>query len=129
MKFALVALMLSATTASASDLPMDTVVLGALDKVSGRVNTIRGSVNETLAFGTLKIIARTCLTHPPEERPENSAFLEIAQTLQDKDQPPKQVFSGWMFSSNPAVSAMDHPVYDVWVLACEPSDKKASNSR
>lgn len=129
MKFALVGLMLLVTAASATDLPMDSVVLGALDKVSGRVNTIRGGVGEQLTFGTLHIVARTCLTHPPEERPENSAFLEISQTLQDKSQPPKQVFSGWMFSSNPAVSAMDHPVYDVWVLSCEPSNKKASNSR
>ena len=129
MKFVLVAVMFVATAASATDLPMDTVVLGALDKVSGRVNTIKGAVGEQLTFGNLNIVARTCLTHPPEERPENAAFLEIAQTLQDKKEPPKQVFSGWMFSSNPAVSAMDHPVYDVWVLACEPSNKKASNSR
>ncbi len=129
MKLTLIALLLAGTSAFASDVPTDTVVLGALDKVSGRVNTIRGGVGEQLAFGNLRIVARTCLTHPPEERPENSAFLEIAQMLQDKKQPPQQVFSGWMFSSNPAVSAMDHPVYDVWVLSCESSDKKASSSR
>ncbi|MEE9208857.1 MAG: DUF2155 domain-containing protein, partial [Kiloniellales bacterium] len=34
------------------------------------------------------------------------------------DSPSIQVFSGWMFASSPAVSAMEHPVYDVWVIDC-----------
>ena len=115
---------LATSAAAATDLPTDAVSLGALDKVSARVTTVRGRVGETLAFGNLQIVVRTCLTRPPEERPENSAFLEITQT-QGKDRP-TPVFSGWMFSSNPAVSAMEHPVYDVWVLACE--GKTASKS-
>ena len=28
------------------------------------------------------------------------------------------IFSGWMFASSPALSAMNHPVYDVWVIDC-----------
>jgi hypothetical protein len=117
--------------AAATDLPMDTVVLDALDKVTGRVNTIRVPVGQTLNFGRLQIVARTCLTHPPEETPENSAFLEISEVqpkTKIKPASTTQLFSGWMFSSNPAISAMDHPVYDVWVLACEPG-KKSSTSR
>jgi hypothetical protein len=117
----------STVGAMATDMPMDTVVLGALDKVTGRVNTIRGPVGSTLTFGRLQIVARTCLTHPPEEPPENSAFLEISEK-KPKDKTPTQVFTGWMFSSDPAISAMDHPVYDVWVLACEPASKKPSIS-
>ena len=30
------------------------------------------------------------------------------------------LFSGWMYASSPAVSAMEHPVYDVWVIDCKP---------
>ncbi len=120
-------LMLWTASAAATDLPMDTVVLGALDKVTGHVDTIRGAVGSTLSFGRLQIVVRKCTTHPPEERPENAAFLEISE-IQPKEKSGQQVFSGWMFSSDPAISAMDHPVYDVWVLSCEPA-KKASNSR
>ncbi len=130
MKYVVALLALWPAIVSATDLPMDTIVLDALDKVTGRVNTIRGPVGQTLSFGRLNITARTCLARPPEETPENSAFLEITETqLKSKTQPEstKQVFSGWMFSSNPAISAMDHPVYDVWVLACE-FDKKPSTS-
>ena len=131
MNYLVVLLILWPGLASASDLPMDTVVLDALDKVTGRVNTIRGPVGQTLDFGRLKIVARTCLTHPPEETPENSAFLEITEVqpkTKTQAESTKQVFTGWMFSSNPAISAMDHAVYDVWVLSCEPA-KKASNAR
>ncbi len=110
--------------AHATDLQNDTVVLGAMDKVSGQVNTVKGRVGQPLTFGNLQIIPRTCITHPPEERPENAAFLEITQP-QPKG-PAQLIFSGWMFSSSPAISAMDNPVYDVWVLRCENST--ASNS-
>ena len=29
-----------------------------------------------------------------------------------------KVFSGWMFASSPALSAMEHAIYDVWVVDC-----------
>jgi hypothetical protein len=110
--------------AYATDVPTDMVVLGGLDKVSGRVSTFEAMVGQKETFGNLEIMVRACITHPPEERPENSAFLEI--TLNDPKSQPRTVFTGWMFSSNPAISAMDDPVYDVWVLRCENS--KASKS-
>ena len=113
-----------AAKSSAADIPMDTIVLGGLDKVAARVNTVSGKVGSSVKFGTLEIIARTCVSRPPEETPENAAFLEIYQ-LGGKDKP--RVFSGWMFASSPALSALDHPVYEIWVLRCENS--AASKSR
>lgn len=124
-----VAAVLGAGAASATDIPMDTIVLGGLDKVGGRVNNFSGHVSVPMTFGTLEIVARTCVTRPPEETPENAAFLEIFQ-LQEGTGPvveKKKIFSGWMFASSPALSALDHPVYDVWVLRCESS--AASKSR
>ena len=108
-----------ALPASATDITMDTVVLGGLDKVAARVSTFKDRVGETAKLGTLDVIARTCVTHPPEEPPESAAFVEIYDTPQGKKR--EKVFSGWMFASSPALSALDHPVYDVWVLRCENS--------
>ena len=113
-----------ASPVRASKIVTDTVVLGGLDKVSGRVNTFTAAVGQTSTFGNLQITPRTCVTHPPEEPPENAAFLEIAQVRPKA--PPEPVFSGWMFSSTPAISALDNPVYDVWVLRCE--DSASSNA-
>ncbi len=104
---------------------MDTVVLGALDKVTARVNTLKGPVGLPVKFGTLEIVAQTCVTTPPEDPPESAAFLQIFQIQEDKEE--QQVFGGWMFASSPALSAMDHPVYDVWVLGCEDSARSKSD--
>lgn len=104
---------------------MDTVVLGALDKVTARVNTLKSPVGLPVTFGTLQIIAQTCVTTPPEDPPESAAFLQIFQIQEDKEE--QQVFGGWMFASSPALSAMDHPVYDVWVLGCEDSTRSNSD--
>lgn len=37
---------------------------------------------------------------------------------QDDETGPLKLFSGWMLASKPAISALDHPVYDVWVIDC-----------
>lgn len=29
------------------------------------------------------------------------------------------LFRGWMFASSPSLNAMEHPVYDVWVIDCK----------
>ncbi|MCA0201270.1 MAG: DUF2155 domain-containing protein [Proteobacteria bacterium] len=110
--------------AKATDIPMDTVVFGSLDKVTGRVNTVSGAINTPIQFGTLEIVARSCFTHPPEEPPENAAFVEIFDQPEKGEK--KKVFSGWMFGSSPALSALDHPVYDIWVLRCESSTASKS---
>ena len=54
---------------------------------------------------------------PPEEPPESAVFLEIVEIRPDED--PAPLFTGWMFASSPALSALEHPVYDVWVLECK----------
>ena len=69
-------------------------------------------------FGPLEITARACLETPPTEPPESAAFLEIRELDLVESAEPAPVFSGWMFASSPALSAMTHPVYDVWVIDC-----------
>ncbi len=103
--------------------PYDTVVLQALDKVTARVSTVDVEVGTTFRFGTLEIVARTCDKRPPEEPPESAAFLDISEVRPGEAM--TDLFHGWMFASSPALSALEHPVYDVWVLDCR---NKASTS-
>ena len=35
------------------------------------------------------------------------------------------VFSGWMFASSPSLAALEHPVYDVWLIDCKPAAEPA----
>ena len=96
-------------------------VLQGLDKVTARISPVRAPLGVPTQFGTLEIIARTCRETPPTEPPESAAFLEIRELppASDPDEPPTELFSGWMFASSPAVSGLEHPVYDVWVVDCE----------
>ena len=101
-------------------------MLQGLDKVTARVSTIEAPVGQTVRFGTLEIIARTCDKRPPEETPESAAFLDIWEMR--RGEPAVSLFRGWMFASSPALSAMEHPVYDVWVLDCRNNASSSDSS-
>ncbi len=91
-------------------------ILQGLDKTTARVSTIEAPLGEAARFGSLQIVARACDKKPPTETPESAAFLEIVDIRPDS--PAIPVFTGWMVASSPSVSAMEHPVYDVWVIDC-----------
>ena len=91
--------------------------LQGLDKITARTSTFTIAVGETKALGSLRITLRACKENPPIEPPETAAFLEVIENKPGEQAEP--VFSGWMFASSPALSAMEHPIYDVWVLSCE----------
>lgn len=93
------------------------VELAALDKITTQLSTIKIRRDQTVRFGTLEITLRFCRTSPPEEAPESSAFLEIIDVGHNNQS--KKVFTGWMFASSPALSPLEHPVYDVWVKDCK----------
>ncbi len=98
-----------------------TAMLQGLDKVTARVSPLRAPIGTATRFGTLEIVVRACRETPPTEPPESAAFLEIRELppASEPDAPPTDLFKGWMFASSPAVSALEHPVYDVWVTGCE----------
>lgn len=112
----------AATTAFARQMEdMNIVVLRTIDKISARTHTFEIPVERTVKFGaSLFIKVRACRKASPIDKPESAAFLQIWERKPEDDKP-EWVFSGWMFASNPSLSAMDHPVYDVWVIDCKNS--------
>lgn len=122
---AALAVALAGATAAHAD-PAGIVVLRALDKITARVSIIEVPVGETVTFGSLEITARYCDKRPPTETPESAAFIEVVEAK--PGEPPIQAFSGWMFASSPALSAMDHPVYDLWVIDCTNAPSAESGS-
>ena len=91
-------------------------MLSALDKISASVSPLAVGVGESVTFGTLTITVRSCQTTASAPRDENAVFVEI------QDDPPGEqagdIFSGWMFSAARAVSAIEHPIYDLWLVDC-----------
>ena len=109
------------STASAENIPGDTVVLRTLDKVTATTKDYKVNVGESLTYGDLRVDVKHCEKKPPEDIPETFAFLQIFDKKTDgkgvKIEPSK-LFSGWLLASQPAISALDHGVYDVWVIDC-----------
>jgi len=102
--------------------------LQALDKATARTHAFTIDVGTTVQIGTLFIRVPACRVAPPmAERPEAAAFVQAWEEPPPTGEP-RWVFSGWMFASSPAVSAMDHPVYDVWVTGCPETQEDAPAS-
>lgn len=105
---------------------MPAAVLQGLDKITARVSNLAVALDDTEAYGTLRITVRACRKRPPTEPPESAAYLEISD--QKPGEPPVALFSGWMFASSPALNALEHAVYDVWVLDCSKASSTAPSS-
>ena len=109
-------------SASAENLKGNAVVLRTLDKVTATTKDYTVRIGDELKYGSLTVAVKHCEKKPPEEIPETYAFLQIDDLkLDGKGDKGEQerVFSGWMMASNPAISALDHGVYDVWVIDCK----------
>jgi len=109
-----------AQTSSSAMIDRPAAKLQGLDKVTARTSTFSLTVGETASFGSLRITLRACRSSPPVEVPESAAFLEVDDIK--PGEAAERVFSGWMFASSPALSALEHAIYDVWVLTCEGGD-------
>jgi hypothetical protein len=91
-------------------------LLQGLDKVTARISSFEAPLGAGVRFGTLDIVVKRCVKAPPEESPESAAFIEVQEVR--PEEAPRVLFAGWMFASSPALSALEHPVYDVWVKDC-----------
>lgn len=102
--------------AQADEISTKMAKMQAMDKITGMVRVINVPVNSEVKFGTFSILVRACKTRPPEETPENFAFVDIVDNYGQADK--ENIFRGWMISSSPALNAVAHPIYDVWLLKC-----------
>lgn len=115
---AVAAALLMAGAAAAQDAPEGLAQapgahLRGLDKIAGAASDLTLSVGQTLDYGSLSVRLADC-RYPADDPASNAyAFLEITDRALGRE-----VFRGWMIAQNPALSALDHQRYDVWVLRC-----------
>jgi len=91
-------------------------VFAGLDKITARILSFEVPLNESRVFGVLEVTPRICYTRPATETPLTSAFVEINELRSNGA--PERIFTGWMFADSPGLSAVEHPVYDVWLTNC-----------
>ena len=88
-------------------------LLRGLDKITGEVQDITLGNGEVARMGRIMIALGECRYPEGNASGEAYAYLAIGE---DSEQDP--VFTGWMIASSPALNAMEHRRYDVWVLRC-----------
>ncbi len=94
-----------------------TAVFSGLDKITGRITSFDVAINETVQFGALQVTPRVCYSRPPTETPQTDSFVEVDEvTLKGEI---KRIFTGWMFAASPGLHAIEHPIYDVWLIDCK----------
>lgn len=105
-------------------LEAQTAELALLDKVTARTKMQAVPVGQATEFGTLRIAVARCLRRPPEEPAEAAAWITVTEAAaptppQAAGQPSQSpAFRGWMFATSPALNPLEHPVYDIRVVAC-----------
>jgi hypothetical protein len=107
----------AAVAAADSKIRNPVAVFSGLDKITGRITTFDVYIDETVQFGALRVTPKVCFTRPPTETPQTTTFVEVDEiTLQSEI---RRIFTGWMFASSPGLNAVEHPIYDVWLIDCK----------
>jgi hypothetical protein len=88
-------------------------LLRALDKIAGQVVDFELAPGQTRQLGRILVTLGECRF--PVGNPAGDAFAWLEIRNMGETEP---VFRGWMIASSPALNALDHSRYDVWVLRC-----------
>lgn len=91
----------------------DGAILRGLDKVSGAVVDMQMANGDVQLLGRLEVVLGEC--RYPAGNPAGDAFAYVV--IREGDEP-RPSFEGWMIASSPALNALDHSRYDIWVLRC-----------
>ena len=87
--------------------------LRGLDKTSGVSTSVSLATGETVAVGRLDVTLGEC--RYPEDNPTGEGYAWLTITDPNRE---ATLFDGWMVASSPALNALDHPRYDIWVIRC-----------
>jgi len=110
------ALLAAIAPAQAERISNPIAVFAGLDKITGLTTTFEAKIGEEKRFGGLYVKADACYTRDITEEPKTTSFVEVEEI--EPDETRKKIFSGWMFAESPGLSAVEHPIYDVWLTGC-----------
>ena len=86
-----------------------------LNKSTNKVSKKEILVNSTINWETLNIEVLYCASSPPTEIPEDYILLDIYELTATKN---INIYKGWMISSSPEITSLEHPIYDLWLVGC-----------
>lgn len=116
MKYVLLTALLLAASVVAAQQKVESgpgAMLRGLDKVSGQTTDVEVQTGQTESIFGLDVALGDC--RYPVDNPTGDAFAYLTIWEQGEAQ---QLFDGWMIATSPALNALDHARYDVWVIRC-----------
>ena len=93
--------------------PARVAKLQALDKVNAQATALTIKVGQSASLGSLTITVKACVIRPADQPADAAAYLDVTDSHADSP-----AFKGWMLEDEPAVSMMQHPIYDLRVTGC-----------
>lgn len=114
---AAVTLLSAGVPAEAARIANPVAVFSGLDKITGRITSFDVYVGETVQFGALQVTPRVCYNRDDTEAQKVDSFVEVDEITLDRKI--RRIFTGWMFAESPGLNAVEHPVYDVWLVECK----------
>jgi hypothetical protein len=113
MKALILVLLLASPVAAQEFAESEGASLRFLDKLTSETGDVVLSRGQAAKFGRMIVQLDSCRYPVANPAADAEAHLTIIEETTQS-----QLFSGWMLASSPALSALDHPRYDVWVLSC-----------
>jgi hypothetical protein len=93
--------------------PRTTAELQALDKIDNRLATLNVPVGQSIQFEQLTITVQACVVRQPDQPVDAASYLQIVDARAGEPS-----FRGWMLMAEPSASVLQHPDFDVRLVAC-----------
>jgi hypothetical protein len=111
-------------------------VFTGVNRSTGESRRFTVPVGRQATFGSLQVNLEGCYKSAPEDQFEAWAYVNVVdrgrpptvqlailpqreRARQAAQAGPQTLRRGWIIASSPTVTPIDHPVYDLWLVACE----------
>ena len=85
----------------------------AIDRITGRSFKLKVPIDTEVTCSNLVLNIKYCYKNPIDKEIENYAYIIVKDKKMNE-----LIFQGWMFSSSPSLSSLEHPINDIWLLNC-----------
>lgn len=110
-------LALAPVAAKAARVENPVAAFSGIDKITGRITNFDVYIGETVQFGALQVTPKVCYSRDDTEAQKVTSFVEVDEITLDRKI--RRIFTGWMFADSPGLNAVEHAVYDVWLVECK----------
>lgn len=104
--------------------------LRLLNKRNGQMREFSLRPGQAVRAGDVIVRLRACETTAPWEVQQlTGAFVQL--DVRNREGRYQRVFSGWLYRETPSLNVIEHPIYDVWPMACamtHPGDAPSGSS-